>query len=567
MKRNLLLLSSTFLLIFHAFGQKPESLPAINSTATSIIQNKQHSLASRAPVNCGVDTVYYTLARTTQAESKVLFSNGTYVSRAAQWYPANTTVPIQIRGFQWFGYSFDPTNTQNIQIPVICELYAAGSDSLPTGSALASVTINIDTVSANAERNAIFSTPVSLTGPYVLVLTNTTSNILFYGANDEDAGDGGGESLSSSYYEPAGYWRKNTKLWAQGNYDNLFFPFTQFAIDANFTMNTTGCVGQAVTMTNTSTGYFGNRFYNAAVAAGNPISYHWNYGDGATDAYQNNGSRTYTSAGTYVVELRDTLFGWTITCTDNRTRNITISVIPPAPSASPPAPVCEGTPIGNLTATGTGGTMTWWSNPAPSGQLGTGNPYSSTISAPTTVYVTETIGGCRSTPTSVALAFIAAPQPTITTTPQGGLSMGYSTTAIADSYTWDFGDGSPTQTGTTASHTFSTAGPHQVCLTVLYPNGCSRTFCQATSFVSIEDTDLKTANVFPNPTVDLLHVSLPSHIATAHFNLMDLSGKTVVQGTISNSSNYISVGELARGVYLLKLYHLSNSRTFKVVLR
>jgi PKD repeat protein len=145
--------------------------------------------------------------------------------------------------------------------------------------------------------------------------------------------------------------------------------------------------------------------------------------------------------------------------------------------------------------------------------------------------------------------------------------MVYATPTFADTYTWDFGDGSPTQSGTTASHTFATAGPHQVCLTVLYPNGCTRTQCQTTSFVSVQDDDLRAANVFPNPANDIISISLPVNIQKAQYDLLDLSGKTIAQGTITDSAKNISVQNLARGVYLVRLYHQRDSRTFRIVLQ
>ncbi|MFH1319268.1 MAG: PKD domain-containing protein [Bacteroidota bacterium] len=68
---------------------------------------------------------------------------------------------------------------------------------------------------------------------------------------------------------------------------------------------------------------------------------------------------------------------------------------PPAPAAND-VTYCEGDPIADLTATGTGGTLTWYSDAALSDSIGTGSPFNSGATATDTFYVTETVIGCES---------------------------------------------------------------------------------------------------------------------------------------------------------------------------
>ncbi len=545
-----------------AFAQ-PYSIDTPEDLKNKLMQTRE-SLFQRAPISCGTDTLYYPLFKGSSSEPKILFSNGTYANAAGQWFPASSSIPFLLKGFKWYGYSTDPTGTTNPVINAVCQIYLAGPDSLPVGNPLASDTLMVDTVTAFAERQVIFQSPVTISANYVVVIKNNSSDLLVYFSNDEDAGDGGNERLSSSFYEPGGYWRKNDALWAQGDWDNLFHPIIQYSIDANFSLSASGCVGIGKTMSNSSVGYFENRFFNSSVAAGNPASYHWDYGDGNTASFQKNGSNTYAAPGNYTVTLFDTLYGWTMTCTDLRSRQIDVFTIPSAPSSTPPAPVCEGTPIGNLTATGSGGTTSWYSNPAPSGLLGTGNPYNSSISIGTTVYVTETVNGCESTPTSVLLSFLANAVPSFSSAPTGGTDISFSTGVSATSYSWDFGDGSPVASGSSTNHSFGSAGPHTVCLTVTYTNGCSREGCETISFVGVEDDPLQQIIVFPNPTNGPL---LIQNLMQTDIEILDVAGKRLMTYTSMHNQLEVDLSPYSKGIYFIRFNTSDARRTVRVILQ
>lgn len=547
-------------------SQKNDLLTVNHDIPANIVNsvlNKKTSLSgtnnNRSPVSCGTDTLYYPLFKTNTVDYKILFTNGTYTNSAAQWFPVNSSVPVQLRGFTWYGYSFDPTGVSNPTINVLCEVYNAGSDSLPTGTALASTTVTADSNTVNYEHIVTFSTPVTLSGHYVIVITNPGTDILYYFSNDEGNNEGTSEGLSSSFYEPGNYWRKNIDLWSQGDFDNLFFPHVNYSIDAKFTISASGCVGISEAFTNTSTGYFASRFFSSSIAAGGSASYHWNYGDGNTSSYQKNGSNTYSSPGNYTVTLYDTLYGWTMTCTDLKSTSIDIYSIPAAPSASSPAPVCEGSPIGNLTASGTGGTMKWYTNAAPSGFLGSGNPYFSTISSPTTVYVTETLNGCQSSATAVILNFLTNPIPNVSATPSGGTSINFNTTTTASSYSWNFGDGSSAVTTQSASYTYATSGPFNACLTVTYSNGCSRMKCNTVSFVAVKEAELELIQFYPNPVQEVLLIQVPGTMNDVSYYITDIKGKLAGQGKLIPGTEYINVSGYSGGVYFISFSRINDT--------
>jgi PKD repeat protein len=63
-------------------------------------------------------------------------------------------------------------------------------------------------------------------------------------------------------------------------------------------------------------------------------------------------------------------------------------------------------------------------------------------------------------------------------TPNGAVIF-YSPSMPGVIYTWNFGDGSPTQTGTTVTHVYSSNGTYNACLTASIPSTtCSQTLCQ-----------------------------------------------------------------------------------------
>ncbi len=76
------------------------------------------------------------------------------------------------------------------------------------------------------------------------------------------------------------------------------------------------------------------------------------------------------------------------------TQTITVNVIPDAPNAGSDSTYCSAWTLAPMTASGTGGTMTWYSSTG--AVLGTGNNFTpASTEGTTTYYVTETLMGCE----------------------------------------------------------------------------------------------------------------------------------------------------------------------------
>lgn len=547
MTKPLLLLSLFTVLFSHAQQNKAKLKESPE------FSGKMSVLHQRGNVNCGVDTVLYTLNKTTNTETKILYSDGSYSSKAAQFYRASGSIPITVHGFKFYGYAFDPMGGAPT-ITVNCDLYAVGSDSLPTGTALSSTTVSVAPGSSAQEYVAMFNTPVVMNQNYAVVISNLNTDWLIFTSNDEDVNDGAGEALSMSFYEPAGQWKKNMELWALGDFDFHIFPLVTYNIDATFNGPVTGCVGIPVNWTNTSAGPWNLGMYHQSKALGTPLSYHWDYGNGNTDAYLKNGTNVYNAVGTYNVSLVDTLFGWTSYCFDDVSATIEIFSIPAAPSASAPTPVCEYTPANDLTATGSGGSFTWYDDSL-SDQLGIGSPFSSGITLADTVWVTETLNGCESAGTPVIIDFLPNPIPqfTATITSQGGFTVDFTGVPLAQSYAWDFGDGSGTSAFQSPSYTYAAYGNYNVCVDAIYSNGCTNQYCENVGVLTLPEAAEKGINIFPNPTQNILNIERTQNAQNMVIQLYDMQGKRILQREFSGTTTQLNLNFLDSGSYILIL--------------
>ncbi|MBK9046013.1 MAG: PKD domain-containing protein [Bacteroidetes bacterium] len=225
----------------------------------------------------------------------------------------------------------------------------------------------------------------------------------------------------------------------------------------SFTVNqsTTGCAPFVVPFTNTSSG---------------ALSYLWDFGNSTTSTLTSP-SNTYSVAGTYSVTLQATANG----CV----RSITI-----------PNYISVASALANFSFTPTSGCLPVTVNftdlsVAPVSWLwdfGDGNtstlqnPVHTYTVAPTssvTLTITDT-SGCTKTRYKTPVAIVL---PQISVSDSSGcrpFNVNFSSSTVANSYLWDFGDGS-TSTLQNPSHLYSNAGLYTVTLTCVLASGCTTT--------------------------------------------------------------------------------------------
>ncbi|MGZ4033259.1 MAG: T9SS type A sorting domain-containing protein [Bacteroidia bacterium] len=134
------------------------------------------------------------------------------------------------------------------------------------------------------------------------------------------------------------------------------------------------------------------------------------------------------------------------------------------------------------------------------------------------------------------------------------------TSTSALTYTWDFGDLSPTSSLANPSHTFTANGAYNVQLIITNDCGTDTVMHQIviTGVAGIEELSIGSVFVYPNPTNGNLNITIENaHFKELKINIFDLQGKEVYNETDKNSSQYfnkqINIGNLSKGIYSLKI--------------
>ena len=134
-----------------------------------------------------------------------------------------------------------------------------------------------------------------------------------------------------------------------------------------------------------------------------------------------------------------------------------------------------------------------------------------------------------------------------------------------DTWEWDFGDGG-TSDEQNPSHEYTTTGSFTVSLTITGPAGSS-TETKADYIlipVGIDDAENEAIMIYPNPVTDFLNISF-SKASKRKLILQTIDGKQLLEKTISNDSESISMREIDPGIYTLIIETDGESFRTKVV--
>ncbi len=141
-----------------------------------------------------------------------------------------------------------------------------------------------------------------------------------------------------------------------------------------------------------------------------------------------------------------------------------------------------------------------------------------------------------------------------------------------ETWSWDFGDGSPPVSTQSLYHTFAQNGTYRVCLTVSNENS-SNTSCRTITLgsSSSDDVSLSRADVslFPNPVQDYLLITLGEYVP-AHGQVMiyDVTGRPVITQRIYYGQNSVDMSGLPAGMYVWKVldgaYEIKEGKVVKM---
>ena len=245
-------------------------------------------------------------------------------------------------------------------------------------------------------------------------------------------------------------------------------------------------------------------FYGTGTGTG--IRYAWQFGDGASASGQQ-GTHAYQSAGSFAVTLT-VIDQQGNTATSTSTVAVSSQVLPPSPPTIElisRIPANPGNPL-SLKAISTdadGGPLMYAWNFG-DGLTAAGSRTQHTYGAVGTysVSVTVTNAAGLSAVGTTTIMIVAAPEdpvdpplmPTIAVPEEIRAQRAAQFTGNAQppangslvSYTWDFGDGSPAQSGQSIAHTFPSAGPRTVTLVVTDSLGRTGTATAAVTVLPLQ---------------------------------------------------------------------------------
>jgi hypothetical protein len=407
---------------------------------------------------CGTDTVRFTMEKAT-GYGTLAINNLSSATALAQFYTAPQAITIY--GFDFYGRSETlPTMT------LMAYVYRAGADSLPTGAPLATASIVVDSSTDTNLNQVVFSTPLTVTFPYLLVVSNPSPDNFAIFSNDWLVGDGAFDNLSSALIGSVWYAAAGLSVGgAPYNADAIFNPYVSYTIVANDSITPVPyCSGSMARVTDRSSAILHDPMYSVA-AFYNVDSLQFTYDiTGFPTIYDDNFSFTVPAVGTYSVVQTDTMFAWTDICVASITKSMTVITTPATPSSiTGPPTMCSGGVATYHTTPVPYATSYVWT--LPSGWTGTSTYDSITVIAGSssgniTVYARN---GCGNSGTAtlalVSTGTIAIPGViTGVTNPCAGTTEMYYVAPVfgASSYAWTLPAG---WTGTSTTDTiYATAG-------------------------------------------------------------------------------------------------------------
>ncbi|TSJ45588.1 T9SS type A sorting domain-containing protein [Fluviicola chungangensis] len=137
----------------------------------------------------------------------------------------------------------------------------------------------------------------------------------------------------------------------------------------------------------------------------------------------------------------------------------------------------------------------------------------------------------------------------------------------ANQYSWDFGDGTTIANAPgTVSHTYLTAGPRQVSVTLTNECGTETVIATVvvTSTAGLETNAIDGLNVYPNPANEFVTVELPS-ATQAIGSLFTMAGSLVRTIDSFTAKTEVSVADLTPGVYFLHIQSEDKTSVIKLV--
>ncbi len=158
------------------------------------------------------------------------------------------------------------------------------------------------------------------------------------------------------------------------------------------------------------------------------------------------------------------------------------------------------------------------------------------------------------------------------------------------SYSWNWGDGTPNDTGAYPSHTYNSPGYYNICLTITDSGGCTNTYCDSSNYLyrstsnnsivtinvsSQIPTGLSTKNSFvnsfiisPNPTNSTFTITTNTPLTNPQIKIYNTLGENIyteeIKTSATNFTKQISLNAPS-GIYFVKVGDGEHEFTKKLV--
>lgn len=247
-----------------------------------------------------VDTVLYLWMKTT---GNATWQLNTTTPSISQYF--NAPQSLQVKGANFYAKAATVPS-----VACTVQLFLAGADSMPTGSALATISVNVDSSAANGVlQHAIFTNPISVNAPYVIVVTNASANGVYIVTNSDVNNDGQGENLSR--IKVGLNW---ARLLSYGyDVDWLIEPVVSYNLARVYFTKDKLCInnGDIVNFTNMHPAIYRDRMYDYYESVDSAkYQFLWNFGDLPVNVSAIDTSHQYATAGLYTITLADFFVGW-----------------------------------------------------------------------------------------------------------------------------------------------------------------------------------------------------------------------------------------------------------------
>ena len=145
------------------------------------------------------------------------------------------------------------------------------------------------------------------------------------------------------------------------------------------------------------------------------------------------------------------------------------------------------------------------------------------------------------------------------------------TISTYETYSWNFGDGSPLSNVISPTHNYETSEGKKVnvTLTVTTANQCTEDSTQIISlpdFIGVNDFNKFGVSIYPNPINQTLFVE---HKFGRDLKLVirTMEGKFIQENFINKSLNQIELDKLESGIYILEIHDRNNQWSTTIIKR